>query len=111
MTMKAETRDTLLAWSALAAATAAWFGSQQLGSNVAFAACHADDGLFPFALFLGAMLMLGVGIFLSWRIWKRGPDTEVRPFVALVGILAGGLLGIAIVLQFLAGLIIPACFA
>ncbi|HEY0414519.1 MAG TPA: hypothetical protein VGD66_15400 [Allosphingosinicella sp.] len=111
MKLHPEARGTLLSWCALAAAATAWFGSQQLGSNVAFAACHADDDLFPFALFLAAMLLLGTGIFLSWRVWKSGPETEVRPFVALVGILSGGLLGVAIILQFLAGLIIPGCFA
>lgn len=111
MKLHREARDTLLSWCALAAGATAWFGSQQLGSNVAFAACHADDDLFPFVLFLGAMLLLGAGVFLSWRIWKSGPTDAVRPFIALVGILSGGLLGVAIVLQFLAGLIIPGCFA
>jgi hypothetical protein len=111
MKMKADARDTLLSWCALAAAATAWFGSQQLGANVAFAACHAADDLFPFLLLLVTMLLLGTGIFLSWRIWKSGPETEVRPFVAMVGILAGAILGIAILLDFLAGLIIPGCFA
>jgi len=111
MKIEEETRDTLMSWAALAAAAAAWFGSQQLGSNVAFAACHASDDLFPFLLLLLAVLLLGTGIFFSWKIWRRGTQAEVRPFIALVGIGAGAILGIAILLDFLAGLIIPGCFA
>ena len=111
MKIEGEARDTLMSWAALAAAGTAWFGSQQLGSNVAFAACHASDDFFPFLLLLASGLLLGAGIFFSWRIWRRGTEAEVRPFVALVGIGAGAILGIAILLDFAAGLIIPGCFA
>ena len=111
MKLQGEKRDTLYSWAALAAGATAWFGSQQLGSNVAFAACHASDDLFPFLLFLLAALLLGIGIFFSWKIWRRGTEAEVRPFVALVGIGTGAILGIAILLDFAAGLIIPGCFA
>jgi hypothetical protein len=106
-------REHVFAWAALAAGAAAWFGSQQVGSDLSFAHCGASGGPFVIPLCLVALALAGSGGLLSWRVWKRGePDPEQgRPFVALVGTLAAALLAIAICYQLLAGLIIPRCFA
>jgi hypothetical protein len=108
--MKRETRDTLLAWTALAAGAFAWFGSQQLGSNWVIAGCSPGDGLFAFVISLVALALIVGGGFLSLRVWRGGDDEAPRSFVALVGILTSGLLAVAVILQGVAGLIIPSCF-
>ncbi|MEA3063287.1 MAG: hypothetical protein QOJ94_3068 [Sphingomonadales bacterium] len=108
--MKREIRDTLLAWTALAAGAFAWFGSQQLGSNWVIAGCSPGDGLFAFLISLVALALIVGGGFLSLGVWRGGGDEAPRAFVALVGILTSGLLAVAVILQGVAGLIIPSCF-
>jgi hypothetical protein len=110
MRLARETRDTLLAWTALAVGAFAWFGSQQLGSNWVFAGCSPGDGLFAFLLSLIALALIVGGGLLSLRVWRGGDDEAPRSFVALVGILTSGLLAVAVILQGAAGLIIPSCF-
>jgi hypothetical protein len=44
------------------------------------------------------------------NVWRGGDDEAPRSFVALVGILTSGLLAVAVILQGVAGLIIPSCF-
>ena len=110
MKLARETRDTLLAWTALAAGAFAWFGSQQLGSNWVIAGCSPGDGLFAFVISLVALALIVGGGLLSLRVWRGGDDEAPRSFVALVGILTSGLLAVAVILQGVAGLIIPSCF-
>jgi uncharacterized membrane protein len=104
-------KQIAFSWAALAAGTFAWFNSQQLGSNWAFAGCPSATPLVHLLIGLVALALIAGGGFLSLRVWRSGSVEEARPFVALVGILTSGLLGIAIILQTLAGLIIPRCFA
>ena len=104
-------RTIAFAWTALAAGTFAWFGSQQFGSNMAFAGCPHFSPLASLLLGLVALALVAAGGFLSLRVWRSGTVEEARPFVAILGILTSGLLSVAIVLQTLAGLIIPRCFS
>lgn len=111
MTPREERRRIALAWAALFIGAAAWFGSQQYGSNLAFAGCPSFSPLASLLLGLLALMLTGVGCFLSFGVWRGGSVEEPRPFIALIGILASALLSIAILLQTAAGLIIPRCFA
>jgi hypothetical protein len=98
-------------WAALAAGIVAWFGSQQFGSNHAFAGCPSFSPLESLLLGLLALALIAGGGFLSLRIWRAGTIEEPRPFIALVGLLTSALLAVAIILQSAAGIIIPRCFA
>jgi hypothetical protein len=111
VTPAGDRKTIALAWTALAAGTAAWFGSQQFGSNLAFAACPSATPLAHLLLGLAALALAAGGGFLSLRVWRTGTVEDSRPFVALIGMLTAGLLAIAIILQTAAGLIIPPCFA
>ncbi|MEA3049190.1 MAG: hypothetical protein QOG84_1026 [Sphingomonadales bacterium] len=110
MKLRRETRDNLIAWTALFTGAFAWFGSQQLGSNWVIAGCSPGDGLFAFVISLIALALIVAGGFCSLNVWRGGDDEAPRSFVALVGILTSGLLAVAIILQGAAGLIIPSCF-
>jgi hypothetical protein len=100
-----------LAWAALAAAVAAWFGSQQAGADLSFAHCHASGAVTVLIVGLLALALIAVGAFFSHRVWDRGAaENEGKPFIALIGMLTAGLLAIAIVYQMLAAFIIPSCF-
>jgi uncharacterized membrane protein len=109
--MTPEARQIALSWAALFIGATAWFGSQQYGSNLAFAGCPSYSPLAALLLGLLALALAGLGGFLSLGVWRGGDVEESRPFIALIGILTSALLAIAIILQTLAGLIIPRCFA
>jgi hypothetical protein len=105
-------KEHALAWTALAAGTAAWFVSQQAGADLNMAHCHAGGPVAIVIIGLLALALAGGGAFLSWRVWERGGgEEEGRSFIALVGVLVAALLSIAIVYQTAAALIIPSCFA
>jgi uncharacterized membrane protein len=104
-------KELAFAWAALAAGVTAWFGSQQVGSDLSFAHCHASGAVPVLIVGLLALALTGAGAFLSYRVWDRGAAEEAgKPFTALIGMLTAGLLAIAIVYQTVAAFIIPSCF-
>jgi hypothetical protein len=111
MTPREDGRRIALSWAALFIGAVAWFGSQQFGSNLAFAGCPSFSPLASLLLGLVALALAGFGGFLSLGIWRGGSVEEPRPFIALIGMLTSALLAIAILLQTVAGLIIPRCFS
>jgi hypothetical protein len=106
-----EQKEIGLAWAALAAGATAWFVSQQAGSDLSFAHCHASGALSVLVIGLLALALAGLGAFFSHRVWDRDAAEDAgKPFIALIGMLTAGLLAIAIVYQTLASFIIPSCF-
>jgi hypothetical protein len=102
-------RRLAMAWAALLLGALAWFAAHQFGSNLSFADCDANGGLQTGISGLLALLLTGAGALLSWRVWK-GDTAEGHAFAALAGMLAAGLLAIAIVLQTIAAFIVPSCY-
>jgi hypothetical protein len=99
------------AWAALALGAFAWFGSQQLGSDLSFSDCHTNGAIETGLIGLVALLVTAAGAWMSHGVWRRRQaEAEGRDFAALVGVLAAALLAVAIVYQTLAAFIIPACF-
>ena len=109
--MSGEAKRIALSWAALFIGSFAWFGSQQYGSNLAFAACPSSTPLAQLLLGLVALAIVFGGGLLSWRVWRGGTVEEPHPFIAIVGVMTSGLLCVAIILQTAASLIIPRCFA
>jgi hypothetical protein len=109
---RAKARELFLPWAALLLSGFAWFGSQQLGSNLAFTACEATIPLWHVLIGLLSLALALAGGLLSHRVWRRGEgESEVRRLLALVGMMAAVLLSLAIVLQTVAAFIIPRCAA
>jgi hypothetical protein len=105
-------RSHFFAWAALALGAFAWFGSQQLGSDMSFSQCAANGALETGLIGLVALLIVLAGGLLSHRIWKRrDAEAEGRDFAALTGMLVSLLLALAIVYQTVAAFIVPSCFA
>jgi putative membrane protein len=76
---RSDRRTIAFAWAALAAGTFAWFGSQQFGSNLAFAACPAGTPLAHLLIgFLALALAAGGGL-LSLGVWRSGSVEGVAP--------------------------------
>ena len=111
--LKGYLRSAVAPWSGLIAAPLAWLLHHQgLGDAIYF---DCTTGNAANALGLGAIsiFILAAAAWLSWRS-RRSPDAvEVEPqarfFLSMMSVLLCALLGFAVFLQILAGLIVPAC--
>ena len=95
-------------WAGMIGAAAGWILAHQIGSDGTFYEC--DNGT-TITVVVGilSLILTAVSGFASFRLWRRGGETEARRFIALVGWLFAILLGLAILLPTIAGLIIPEC--
>ncbi|HEV2747063.1 MAG TPA: hypothetical protein VGW34_07165 [Allosphingosinicella sp.] len=101
----------LAPWAAMLAAALGWFGSQQAGSDSVIGDCRDAGWWWIVLISLFGLALTAAGGFLSLRIWRHEKESQGEQFVALVGMMTAGVLGFAILLQTLASLIIPRCFA
>ena len=108
--MSREARKTLaMAWAALVAGGLAWLGWHELGSQLAFTACGATGAIPLLLIALLALLLIGTGFALSWRMWRReGPDGH--RFAAMLGLGASALFGFAVLLQLTGTILLPRCW-
>ncbi|TFI58876.1 hypothetical protein E2493_07355 [Sphingomonas parva] len=108
--MSRSARKTLaLSWGALAVGGFAWFGWHELGSQLAFTRCGATGAVPLLLIALLALLLIGTGFALSWRVWRHGAPDGHR-FAAMLGLGASGLFAFAIVLQLTGALLLPRCW-
>jgi hypothetical protein len=104
----ASARMELWPWAGMIGSGAAWILTHQGGSDGTFYDCRT--GL-EVTLIVGllSLVVTAVSGLASFRLWRRGGETEARRFVALIGWLFAILLGLAILLPMLAALILPEC--
>lgn len=95
-------------WAGMIGAAGAWILDHQIGSDGTFYNCDAGSTV---TVIVGvvALAVTALSGIASFRLWRRGGETHARRFIALVGWLFAILLGLAILLPTLAGLIIPEC--
>jgi hypothetical protein len=102
--------ESLRPWSGLLLGVIGWFVDHQWGANLAFFDCARTGPLFSTALAIGCGLVVAVGGALSWTSPGRSSGAEQnRQFAAWVGAGAAAIFLLAILLQTLAGYILPAC--
>jgi len=113
--MSARFASWLSAWAGLVAAPAAWTAHQQILADVTYGRCDASGA--PLALAVGlvaAVVAIAAGL-VSFRAWRRsgepasGAHDEPRRFVAALSAMAAVLFLLVILIQTLAGLILPEC--
>jgi hypothetical protein len=89
---------------------AGWALSHQVGSNSVFDDCATRSGGFVVLVsLLGLAMTIAGGVYAlsAWRV----PERTGRSFLGLVSAMLAVLAGFAIVLQLVAGLILPTCAA
>jgi hypothetical protein len=110
--MKAERlRDRFMPWAGLALGTAGFFLAQQIGSDAALENCRVGS---PWLVIFGAIFGLAVitaGALASWPIFRAEREARARRMIAAVSLMTAALFALAVVLPFVAALIIPRCWA
>ena len=108
--MRRRAIEHLAPWLGMLGAALGWFLSQQFGSNAAFDDCRSGNAGFALLVGLLGLLTAVAGGYFSWDVWRRDEDTP-RRFIGLVGLLLATVAGFVIILQSVAGLILPDCLA
>jgi hypothetical protein len=103
-------RDRFMPWSGLALGTLGAGLAHQIGADATFQDCHFSS---PLIVTLGAILgliLVAVGAFGSWRVHATEGETPVRRFIAAVSLMSCAIYALAIVLPFIAAMMIPRCW-
>ena len=103
-------RDHLMPWAGIALGTLGAGFAHQLGSDSTFQDCRFSS---PLVVIIGTVVglaLVGLGALGSWRIYGSDGETPSRRMVATVSLMACGVFAMAIVLPFIASLVIPPCW-
>ena len=110
--MSAKTiRDGFMPWAGLALGTAGYFLTHQLGSDSTFQDCRVGSPLIVTIATVAGLAIVGLGAFGSFGVFRSDNEAPSRRLVAVVSLLSCALFALAIILPFLASLIIPRCWA
>jgi hypothetical protein len=104
-------RDGFMPWAGLALGTAGYFLFHQLGSDATFQDCRVGSPLIVIVAMLAGLAIVGLGAFGSFGVFRSESEAPSRRLVAAVSLLTCALFALAIILPFLASLIIPRCWA
>ena len=103
----ARVRDRFMPWAGLAFGTIGFFLAQQVGSEATFENCRVGS---PGLVIAGAILglgILGIGALVSWPIFRAAREERTRWVIAAISLMSAALFALAIVLPFVAALVIP----
>ena len=110
--MSAKTiRDGFMPWAGLALGTAGYFLTHQLGSDSTFQDCRVGSPLIVTIATVAGLAIVWLGAIGSFGVFRSDSEAPSRRLVAVVSLLSCALFALAIILPFLASLIIPRCWA
>ncbi len=103
-------RDRFMPWAGLALGTIGAGLAHQIGVDSTFQDCRfSSPGVVIAGTILG-LVLVALGALGSWRVYANDGEGPARRFVAIVSVMACGLYAIAIVLPFIAAMVIPRCW-
>ena len=103
-------RDRFMPWAGLALGTTGFFIAHQLGSDATFQDCRVSPAIVFVATIVGIALVT-LGALGSWRIYATDREAPSRRLIAVVSLMACAVFTLAIILPFIASLVIPRCWA
>ena len=103
-------RDRFMPWAGLALGTLGAGFAHQLGADSTFQDCRAGSPLIVVVGMIVGLALVAVGALASWGVYAGEGEPPARRLVATVSLMACGLFAIAIVLPFIAALVIPGCW-
>ena len=110
--MKTErARDRFMPWAGLAFGTLGAGLTHQLGSDSTFQDCRVGSPLIVIIAVLIGLVLVTFGALISWRVYDADAETPARRLIAVVSMMACAIFALAIVLPFIASMVIPRCWA
>ena len=106
----ARLREGFMPWSGLALGTTGYFLAHQLGSDSTFQDCRVGSPMMVIIAMIVGLLIIAIGALGSWRVYASDGEAPSRRLVAIVGLLACALYAMAVILPFIAALVIPRCW-
>jgi uncharacterized membrane protein YidH (DUF202 family) len=103
-------RDRFMPWAGLALGTLGAGFAHQLGADSTFQDCRVGSPLIVIIATIVGLLLIALGALTSWRVYGADGETPARRMVALVSVMACGVFAMAVILPFIASLVIPRCW-
>jgi hypothetical protein len=103
-------RDRFMPWSGLALGTLGVALAHQIGSDSTFQDCQFSSPMIVIVGTIVGLLLVAAGALGSWRVYGGEGETPARRMIAIVGIMACGIYALAIILPFIASMVIPQCW-
>ena len=103
-------RDRFMPWSGLALGTLGVALAHQLGGDSTFQDCRVGSPLIVTIGTIAGLALIALGALGSWRVYGADAETPARRMLAIVSMMACGVFTMAVVLPFIASLVIPRCW-
>jgi len=97
-------------WSGLALGTLGAGLAHQVGSDSTFQDCKVGSPLVLTVAVVVGLMLIALGAFGSWRVYGADSETPARRMIAIVSMLACAVYTMAVILPFIAALVIPRCW-
>ena len=109
--MKSERlRSRFMPWGGLALGTLGAGIAHQLGADATFQDCRVGSPWIVIVATILGLALIGLGALESWRVYADGDEGAPRRTIAVVSLMAATLFALAVILPFVAALIIPGCW-
>jgi hypothetical protein len=102
-------RDRFMPWSGLALGTLGAGLAHQLGADSTFQDCRVGSPAIVIVGTIAGLSLIGLGALGSWRVYGADNETPARHLVATVSLMACALFALAVILPFIAAMVIPGC--
>jgi len=103
-------RDRFMPWAGLALGTLGAGLAHQIGADATFQDCRVGSPLVVILAAILGLVLVALGSLGSWRIYDAENEAPARRMVAIIGIMTCAIYAMAIVLPFIAALVIPRCW-
>jgi len=103
-------RDRFMPWAGLALGTLGAGFAHQLGADATFQDCRVGSPLIVIIGTIVGLALIALGALGSWRVYGADGETPARRMLAIVSLMACGVFAMAVILPFIASLVIPRCW-
>jgi hypothetical protein len=102
--------DRLRPWGGIFAGTFGAGFAHQLGVDSTLQDCTVGSPLIVTIATIAGLVIVGGGAFASWTVYSAEGETAPRRFIAGVSLMTAALFAIAVILPFIAAMLIPRCW-
>lgn len=103
--------DRFMPWAGLALGTLGAGLAHQIGADATFQDCRFSSPLIVILAAILGLTLVALGALGSWRVHSADGEAPARRMIAAVSLMACAIYAVAIILPFIAALVIPRCWA